>query len=80
MGPLPQIPYIAYGKGKNWNFVFLFLQWSKYIPINLKGTPKTFNEICEGFRYPRAAKCEEITIFDQKQPFETEKSPMGVCR
>ena len=25
----------------------------------------------KGFTYPTAAKCEEITIFDQKQPFET---------
>ena len=25
----------------------------------------------KGFMYPTAAKCEEITIFDQKQPFET---------
>ena len=23
------------------------------------------------FRYPTAAKCEEIAIFDQKQPFQT---------
>ena len=28
-------------------------------------------EILKGFRHPTAAKCEEITIFDQKQPFET---------
>ena len=29
-------------------------------------------EILKGFTYPTAAKCEEITIFDQKQkPFET---------
>ena len=28
-------------------------------------------EILKGFRYSSAAKCEEITIFDQKQPFET---------
>ena len=28
-------------------------------------------ENLKGFRYPSAAKCEEITIFDQKQPFET---------
>ena len=27
--------------------------------------------------YPTAGKCEEITIFDQKQPFETENAPMG---
>ena len=28
-------------------------------------------EILKGFTYPTAVKCEEITIFDQKQPFET---------
>ena len=28
-------------------------------------------ENLKGFRYSTAAKCEEITIFDQKQPFET---------
>ena len=27
----------------------MFLQWSKYIPINLKGTPKTLNGKFEGF-------------------------------
>ena len=25
----------------------------------------------KGFRYPTAAKCEEATIFDQKQQFDT---------
>ena len=28
-------------------------------------------ENLKGFTYPTAAKCEEITIFDKKQPFET---------
>ena len=28
-------------------------------------------ENLKGFRYSTAAKCVEITIFDQKQPFET---------
>ena len=28
-------------------------------------------ENLEGFTYPTAAKCEEIRIFDQKQPSET---------
>ena len=28
-------------------------------------------ENLKGFSYSVAAKCEEITIFDQKQPFET---------
>ena len=28
-------------------------------------------ENLKGFTYPTAAKCEEINIFDQKQPFET---------
>ena len=28
-------------------------------------------EILKGFTYHTAAKCEEITIFDPKQPFET---------
>ena len=28
-------------------------------------------ENLKGYRYPTATKCEEITIFDQKQPFET---------
>ena len=28
-------------------------------------------ENLKGYTYPTAAKCEEITIFDQKQPFET---------
>ena len=28
-------------------------------------------ENLKGFTYPAAAKCEEITIVDQKQPFET---------
>ena len=27
-------------------------------------------ENLKGFAYPTAAKCEEITIFDQKQPFK----------
>ena len=27
-------------------------------------------ENLKGFRYPTAAKCEEITIFDPKQLFE----------
>ena len=34
-------------------------------------------ENLKGFRYPRAAKCEEIAIFDKKQPFETLNVPMG---
>ena len=25
----------------------------------------------KGIMFPTAAKCKEITIFDQKQPFET---------
>ena len=28
-------------------------------------------ENLKGITYPTAAKCEEITIFDQNQPFET---------
>ena len=28
-------------------------------------------ENLKGFMYPAAAKCEEITVFDQKQPSET---------
>ena len=36
--PLPQTLCIAYGKGKNEN---LFLQWSKYIPINRNGQLRT---------------------------------------
>ena len=28
-------------------------------------------ENLKGFMYPTAAKCEEIAIFDQKQPYET---------
>ena len=28
-------------------------------------------ENLKAIRYPAAAKCEEITIFDLKQPFET---------
>ena len=28
-------------------------------------------ENLKGFKYPTTAKCEEITTFDQKQPFET---------
>ena len=28
-------------------------------------------ENLKGFRYPSAAKYEDITIFDQKQPVET---------
>ena len=28
-------------------------------------------ENLKGFKYPAAAKCEEIIIFDQKQPFKT---------
>ena len=28
-------------------------------------------ENLKGFTYSKTAKCEEITIFDQKQPFET---------
>ena len=31
----------------------------------------------EGFTYPTAAKCDEITLFDQKQPFETLNATMG---
>ena len=34
-------------------------------------------EILKGFTYPTAAKCDEITILDQKQPFETLKATMG---
>ena len=44
---------------------------------NLKGTLKTFNGKFEGFTYPTAAKCEEIAIFDQKQPFETKNATVG---
>ena len=28
-------------------------------------------ENLKGFTYPTSANCEEINIFDQKQPFET---------
>ena len=28
-------------------------------------------ENLKGFMYPTAVKCEDIIIFDQKQPFET---------
>ena len=34
-------------------------------------------ENLKGFTYPTAAKCEEITIFYQKQPFETYNATMG---
>ena len=31
----------------------------------------------KGLTYPTAAKCEEITIFDQKQPFQTQNATVG---
>ena len=31
----------------------------------------------KGFTYPTAAKYEEITIFDQKQAFETKNGTIG---
>ena len=34
-------------------------------------------ENVKGIMYPTATKCEEITIFDQKQPFETYNATMG---
>ena len=34
-------------------------------------------ENLKGFRYSTAAECEEITIFDHKQPFETQNATMG---
>ena len=36
-------------------------------------------ENLKGFAYP-AVKCEEITIFDQKQPLWDLKRDHGVCR
>ena len=34
----------------------LFLQWSKCIPVNLKGAPKTFNEKFEWFYVPHSGQ------------------------
>ena len=34
-------------------------------------------ENLKGFRYSTAAKCEEITILDQTQPFEIQNVIMG---
>ena len=34
-------------------------------------------ETLKGFTYPTAAKCEEITIFDQNQPFQTSNMTVG---
>ena len=76
-----QTPYIAYGEGKKFKIWILFLQWTKCIPINLKGTLKTFNGNFEGFfTYPTAAKCEEIAISDQKTAIWDLKRDHGVCR
>ena len=36
-------------------------------------------ENLKGFMYPITAKCEEITILDQKQPFELNRDQV-VCR
>ena len=68
---LPQTPYMAYGKDKYWKNWILFLQWSKCIPINLKGKLKTFNGQFEGFYITHSSQMWKITILDQKQPFET---------
>ena len=34
-------------------------------------------EKLKGFTYSTAAKCDEIAIFDQKQPFETYNATVG---
>ena len=41
------------------------------VTIPLKEHLRHLMENLKGFRYPTAAKCAEITIFDQQQPFET---------
>ena len=46
-------------KIENLNFILAVVK-TRHLMENLKG-----------FTYPTAAKCDEITIFDQKQPFET---------
>ena len=37
-------------------------------------------ENLKGITYPTAAKCEEITIFDQKTAISDLKRDHGVCR
>ena len=37
-------------------------------------------ENLKGFTYPTAAKCEEITIFDQKTAIWDLKRDHGVCK
>ena len=63
--------YIAYGKDKNWKFEFYFCSGHGVLQLIWKEHLRHLMENLKGFMYPTAAKCEEITIFDQKQPFET---------
>ena len=49
-------PLYSLWKRQKLKFWILFLQWWKYIPINLKGTLKTFNEKCEGFYVPHSSQ------------------------
>ena len=48
--------YYHIGKGEKMKVLVLFLQWSKCIPNNLKGTPRTFNGTFKGFYVPHSSQ------------------------
>ena len=64
--PSPQTPYIAYEKGKNLKFEFYSCSGQNVFQLTQKEHQRHLMENLKGFRYSTAAKCEEITIFDQK--------------
>ena len=58
-------------KAKNENLNFYSCSGQNVFQLTWKEHQRHLMESLNGFTYPTAAKCEEITIFDQKQPFDT---------
>ena len=78
--PLPQTHLYSLWKRQKLKIWILFLQWSKYIPINLKGTLKTFNGKFEGYYVPHSSQMWGNCHFWPKTAIWDSKYDHGVCR
>ena len=74
------IQYSLWEKAKKLKIWILFLQWSKCIPINLKGTPKTLNGKSEEFYVPHHSQMWQNYHFWPKKAIWDLKRDHGVYR
>ena len=73
-------PLYSLWKRQKLKIWILFLQWSKCIPINLKGTLETFDEKFEGFYVPHRSQMWRNKHFWPKTAIWDLKRDHGVCR